>query len=404
MAKAHKVTGRRKYKLAAFDVDRFIQENLKSESGGYFSGIDADSEGKEGEFYTWTYQEFEEVLGGEADLFAQYYGVKKESNFEGKNILQQTTEMFSYAVEQGFEVKDFREKLFEARMKLLGTRNERSKPHTDAKIITSWNAILGTAYTHLYTATGEEEYFEKAKGLLKFLNENLVSNSSQKVFRNITHGTIGEEGVLKDYAFLAKANLDFYHVSFDKKYLQQADKIVQWVNACFSDEEDLFFFDASSRREEDLLKRTDLADEEMPSGNAIMAEVLLSLANLLGNEKYRQRSEAMALKVMAITSTSPLNYPYWASLLLSMEEGIPEIALVGSNAFEKAVELQKAWIPHFVMAASTEEDDLPMLIGKPAEEDSLIYVCQNFSCQRPFVEIEKFRSEYSKFHVLATKR
>jgi uncharacterized protein YyaL (SSP411 family) len=404
LAKAHKVTGRRKYKLAAFDVDRFLEENLKSASGGYFSGMDADSEGKEGELYTWTLEEFEKVLGKEAALFAEYYGVKNQGNFEGKSILRQTTEMFAYAVAQGFEVKDFREKLLEARMKLLEARNKRPKPHTDEKVITSWNALLVSAYAHLFTATGEEEYLKKGENLLKFLNKNLVSNSNQKVFRNITNSTIGEEGVLKDYAFLAKANLDFYHISFDKKYLQKAAGITQWVNNFFSDDAGLFYFDSSNRKEENIFKRTDLSDEEMPSGNAVMAEVLLMLANLLGNEKYRQRSEAMVMKIKAMSTSSPLNYPSWASLHISMEDGIPEIALVGKNAFHKALELQKAWLPHFVMAASAEEDDSPMLDGKPAEEDSLIHVCQNHACQRPFPEVEKFRVAYSKFHVLATKR
>ncbi|MCB0662461.1 MAG: thioredoxin domain-containing protein [Saprospiraceae bacterium] len=405
LAKTYKITGRRKYKLEAFKIADFIERDLKLPNGLYVSALDADTEGVEGKFYTWTYDEFEQALGEDSKLFAPYFGVSLAGNWDGVNILYQAKEMFSFARKNGWEVKDFREKLAEVKTKLFNARAERVQPGADKKVITSWNALLASAYLELYTATGETKYRDLAKGIIDQLVYKMYQPSKEVVFRALYDEEPFEEGFLKDYVYLLRVLIDSYQVGFGKKYLEKAEQLLDLIFKKFHPSNGDLFLTSSVERKDVVFAKRDVQDEEMPSGNAVLWKCLTDLSLHLDRRDLKSKAESMLHQMKTRVLADPLAFPSWVQCWQEEEEGTLEIAIAGQGAESLSIEIQEAYAPFKVIAASENDaEEHPLLAHKYFGKSPLIFVCQNYACKAPLNSEKEFFREYCKWKVLASEK
>src|SRR4029078_742088 len=290
-AHAYQLTKDDFYKRILNECILFIERELASENGGYYSSVNADTENGEGNFYSWSEKEFKNVIR-ENPLTAEYFNVSSSGNWKnGKNLLSSLFTPEDFANTRGIEHRQFVSQLDSARAVLLRERNKRSRPQVDTKVLTSWNAMLLKAYADAFVATGEKRYLIKAYSLATFLEKNAVQKDG-KVWRLSTGGN-AIDGFLDDYAWTALALVKLYEVSFDKHWLDLANQITSSSVANFFNQEAGMFHYAYARGSKLVLNNIETTDEAIPSSNAIMAILLHELGIMFDNDYYKDLSNHM---------------------------------------------------------------------------------------------------------------
>ncbi|HHM20942.1 MAG TPA: thioredoxin domain-containing protein [Bacteroidetes bacterium] len=401
LAKAFQYTAKRKYLFALRETIAFLQREMQSPNGGFYAAIDADSEEKEGYYYLWNKTQIDNILGSRnASLFCDFFGITEKGNWEQTNILYQPYDLFTFADQKGIDRKTLRDRLNEARRQLLRARQNRQPPHRDEKIILGWNALLTSAYAHIYSTTGEDIYFKKANDLLSFLMEHFIRQNTQGLWRTLTNGKGRQPATLRDYAFLIRALLDVFQLSFDEKLLTNAAALTELVFKNFLEKNAVLFNYSTVGKSDILFGQKDVKDDEMPSGNAAMARNLQDLGILLGRTDWRQHAATMLTSMKPRIAVDPLGHAAWANALLAETEGILEIAIIGPKAIEWGRELRQIFVPFRVLAAKAHPsipiDNMALLKDKPFEKQTLIYVCKDYACQQPLKKVEDFKKQYGK--------
>lgn len=387
---AYSLTQKDIYKETIQETLDFIAREMTSEEGGFYSAQDADSEGVEGKYYVWQKAEIEQVLGEEVVLFNEFYGVSEQGNWEEVNILWRAQSYEDFASAKGMEVTSLKATLEQNRLKLFDVRDQRIHPGLDDKILLDWNALMCTAYANAYNALGTESYKKVAVQNIAFVFEKMVQTDGVTLYHTYKDGKAQYDAFLNDYAFLIEALVAVYDITFDTKYLDQAAIYCEFVLEQFLDEESKLFYFTSDNQTDILLRKKDLYDSAVPSGNSTMVRNLQKLGVLLGKEHYRILAAEMLMKVQASVEQYPTSFGRWAQGLMNEVHPIHEIAIVGNQAIEQADALRRHFIPNKVVMATTKAmDDYPLLTGKPLEDSTLIYVCQNYTCQKPVETIDE---------------
>ncbi|MDO8368670.1 MAG: thioredoxin domain-containing protein [Saprospiraceae bacterium] len=369
----------------------YIAREMTSPEGGFYSAQDADSEGVEGKFFVWEKSEIEKILGEEASLFCEFYGVTEAGNWEEKNILWRPYTYEAFAANNNIGVDDLKKRLKNSAEKLLAVRAQRIWPGLDNKILLGWNALMVSAYTAAFTALGHEEYKQAALRNLDFLQKNFQKGPPEKgAQKGWRHSASQDFAFLDDYAYLIAAFVDVYQVTFEEIYLQLAGECTDFVFAHFLDEESKMFFYTDKEQTDILFRKKDLYDNAIPSGNSTMVHNLQRLGILLDRPEWREAATGMLAAMRETVEKYPLSFQRWASAQLNETYPLHEIALVGDNAFEKALEIQRGFLPNKIIAASRREHSMPLLAEKSGRTDALIYVCRDFACQRPVSTVEDF--------------
>lgn len=379
----------------------WLQREMTHPKGGFYSAQDADSAGVEGKFYVWDKSEIEMVLGDDASLFCAFYGVTEEGNWEEKNILWRPSGYEEFAADNNMPVEALKNRLFACREKLYALRSKRIWPGLDDKILLGWNALMASAYASAFTALGNEEYRKAALRNIEFLiarfsgstnNNQPTTNNQQRLLHAWKDGRAQYDAFLDDYAFLIAALTDVYQITFDVAYLQLAGKYTDYVLSYFYDSDSGLFFFTDAQQTDVILRKKDLYDNATPSGNSTMAHNLQRLGILLDRPEWRETAVKMLLSMSDSVERYPLSFEQWASAMLNEVYPMHEIAVVGGNAIEKALAIQRSFLPNKVIAAAPEPvENLPLLAGKTGPDDALIYVCRDFACQRPVSTLEEFR-------------
>lgn len=401
LAEAYKLTKKEIYRETIGETLDFIEREMTHPDGGYFSAFDADSEGVEGKFYVWEKSEIEQILGDDADVFCRFYGVSEAGNWEGKNILwrEKSFEKFAAGEKKGFQIlkRDDIEKLKKTlaacRQKLFEERKKRLPPGLDDKILLGWNALMISAQVAAFQALGNEKHRAAALRNLDFLLKNfadpsssLIPHSSSLFLHSWKNDRAQISAFLDDLAFLIAALLDVYEISFDASFLKRAGDLTDLVLADFLDLETGLFFYTSQRQTDILLRKKDLYDNATPSGNSTMALNLQKLAVLLDRPDFQKTSERMLETMAETVEKFPRSFERWAVAATNLVYPLREIAVVGRDAHEMASAICSQFLPNrIIVASAVETEDLPLLSGKMAGDggEVLIYVCQNFACQRP---------------------
>jgi uncharacterized protein YyaL (SSP411 family) len=370
---------------------------MRGPEGGFYSALDADSEGEEGRFYVWEELELREVLaeaGMNADVVERilgYWGVSPAGNFEGRNVLHVPA---GPAASQP-------PGLDQARRALLAHRDKRVRPGLDDKRICSWNALMISALADAGGALGRDEYVDAAGGCARFVLESMRDGSG-RLLRTWKDGEARLNAYLEDHAYLVEALLALYEATLEQRWFDAATEIAEAMIERFGDDERGGFFTTSHDHEELIARRKDIGDHPIPAGNSSAALGLLRLAALTGGERYEER----AVAVLRLFAPAAVRHPdAFGHLLQALDfhlSLVREIALVapGNGAGpadalgELASVVRTRHHPHLVLAGGPEGSDRPELLrdrtaveGQPAA-----YVCENFACRAPVTEPDELEA------------
>lgn len=282
---AYQITNNELYAKVAKKTLDFVLNELTNEEGAFYSGLDADTEGEEGKFYTWTKAEILNILKSDAEIFCDYYGVTESGNFESRtNILYIANSVEDLSVKYKFSPEEIMHKLDTCSKKLKEIRNKRTYPHVDDKIICGWNGLMINTLAFAAKVFNNDDFKIAAINASNFIIKHLVT--SDYIYRSYRDGKSDIKGFLEDYSFLAYGLLELYKLTFDTGFLDRAEELIGILIAKFYDETDGGFYSTSIDSEEILTRIKSPIDNVMPSGNSIAALNLINLAKATKNRDY----------------------------------------------------------------------------------------------------------------------
>lgn len=386
LSNAFKLSRKKLYKETIHETLEFVLREMTSPEGGFYSAMDADSEGVEGKFYVWDKTEVEAILGDDAGLFCEFYDITEKGNWEYTNILRRLSTFEDFAAAKEIDIEILKSRLARNRLQLKAVRDRRTWPLLDDKIILSWNALMCSAFANASHALREEKYAAVAVRNLHFIWDKM-SKEEGGFCHTYKGGVQKYDAFLDDLAFLMQACLDVYQLDFDVLWIERANLLYEEITTRFLDEEDgLFFF---TSREEDIdpeliVRKKDLFDNALPSGNSVMARNLQRLWTLTGNVKCRESAILMLKRLQKQAEKYPTSFGMWLSCILAATYSEKEVAVIGRDFKPVSKSILEHFIPFMSIMSSEEADELyPLLKDRPAGNDTLIYVCKHFSCHLP---------------------
>jgi uncharacterized protein YyaL (SSP411 family) len=386
---AWRLTGTPLYRRVVEQTLDFVRREMTAEEGGFFSSLDADSEGVEGKFYVWTPKQIRAELDeAEARLFGEIYGITAEGNFEGRNIPNLLGGSLAQRAD-GEGEDNLAARLAPLNAKLLAARERRIRPATDDKVLTAWNGLMISAFARAHQALERDADLVTARQAADFVLRHLKRDDRLLVSHRAGHSQLN--AYLDDYAFLARGLLDLYEAGFEVQYLDAAGRIAQTLVARFEDREAGGFYFTSDDHEEVLTRNRSLHDGALPSGAGVAAEVLLRLAVHLDSTSLR----AAAQRTIESARPSIQRVPSAHAALLTAADlahgPLIEVAVVGELADPATRALlavvRRRYLPRLVVAACDPGDETagrPLLDGKTMLDGRpTAYVCQNYACREP---------------------
>lgn len=365
----------------------FIDRELSDKSGAFYSALDADSEGEEGTYYIWTKEELKSLLGEDFSLFSDYFNVNSSGIWEkGQYILLRGMQEKALAQKYNLNEVDLRLKMNSLKEKLHKVRWEREKPGLDDKSLTSWNAMMISAYTEAYDALGDKEFLARAeKGAEFILNQQKKEDGG--LWHSYKNGKSTINAYLEDYAHCIEAFVNLYQSTFNEKWLNEAKILADYSIEHFFSEQNKMFFFTSNEDPSLIARKMEVNDNVMPSSNSSLAKGLFYLGTYLDNEAYLRLSKGMLNNVQEYISKYGSGYSNWAILLLHQVFPFYEVAISGKELNAKVAEINQTYIPNKLLIGSTGESELPLLEYKFTEGETRIYVCVNKSCKLPVTEV-----------------
>ena len=390
LAEAFQLTADQEYKRVAEETIGFIQRELQSDNGGFYAALDADSEGEEGKFYTWGKKEFELILGEDAPAIAALYHVTEDGNWEDVNILHMQKSIQQWAKDIGFSEEEAFNLLTVSKEKLMACRSKRVRPATDDKIILGWNALLNQALSKAGQAFGREDWIAIAAQNMAFLLSSFENKTNGQLLHTHKAGISKFPAFLDDVAYLIQALLFLYEPTGELGYLEKARVLMYYAIDSFSDEDQLFFYYTPNFQADILVRKKDLYDGAIPSGNSIMAWNLHRLGLLFDQQEWRKRAEMMLETVKDAAVKYPTSYGIWSNLLLEFTQGTHEILVLGPQALSMSKALLSHFVPNKVfMAASEASMGYPLMEGRLSDPETRIFICRNYACSLPLTSLEE---------------
>lgn len=392
LSEAYQVTQKELYKKTIQQTIAFIENEMRSSEGGFYSALDADSEGVEGKFYVWTKEEIEQILGEEAKLFCEFYGVTEQGNWEHTNILHVPVPMAEFASTKNLSVEELSYQLNTSSAKLLMERKNRVRPSLDDKVLLSWNALMITALCKAYAACSDETFKLRAIENMEFLFEHLQRPNDSAFFHTYKNGEAKYPAFLDDYAFFIQALIHLQEITSDPKYLHRARTICEFVIEKFGEAETGFFYFTNEDQNDILVRKKELHDGAIPSGNSVMAWNLYYLGVVFDLPDWKERSVKACSSLYDAVTKYPTSFGVWATNILGLSYGIPEVALTGLHIQRLRNDFLRTFIPFRVFQSSTlETKDFPLLASKKISEKPLLFLCKDYSCQQPVTEVNALR-------------
>jgi uncharacterized protein YyaL (SSP411 family) len=376
-------------RVAQGTLDHLLTD-MRSPEGGFYSALDADSEGEEGTFYVWTPAEVRELLDAEvADLFMRCYDVSESGNFEGSNILHLPHDLDAVAKREDVSLEVLRELLQDARHVLLGARSLREPPFRDEKILASWNGMAIRALAEAGGALNQPRFREAAGSGLDFLLANM--RKDDRLRRSYKDGMARIDAFLEDYAAVGNAILSVYEATLEPRWLDEAAWITERVIDLFWDDSDGIFHDAPRDGETLSVRARDLMDNATPSGNSLAVELLIRSAHMFGEERHRDIAHRVLEREAGLMARFPAAFGRLLGVLEQTVADPVEIAIVGAREDPRTQELLDAalrpYLPNRTIAGVAPGEDLshtlPVLEGRNRGTEPAAYVCERYACKAP---------------------
>ncbi|MFT4092969.1 MAG: thioredoxin domain-containing protein [Niabella sp.] len=387
LSEAFQITRNEIYKQIIEQTLAFTEREMLDPSNGFYAALDADSEGVEGKFYVWEYHEVKNILGPDADLYCAYYDITTGGNWEHTNILRIKEPLALFAEKREIDVGNFAQFIKDCNNKLLIERSKRVRPSLDDKVLLGWNALMNTAYSKAYAATGHPHYKSVAITNMQFIL-NSFSNSTGLLNHVWKNGQAKYPAFLDDYAYLVQALLELYKITAETTYLQKANVYCKAVIEHFSEPEGYFYYTPKGQ-EDVIVRKKEVYDGAIPSGNAVMAQNLMALGILFDNTEWLQRAQSMIVGLSNVAIKYPTSFGIWLNGLYQIISGTKEIVLIGD--YEKALQqLMREPQPFsIIMAAEKADDTYPLLKDRNTDQALAIFLCENYTCKKPVHSIEE---------------
>jgi uncharacterized protein YyaL (SSP411 family) len=385
------------FRRVAIETLDYVTRELRDPAGGFYSSQDADSEGVEGKFFVWDSAEIREVLGENAQLFMEAYGVSDRGNFEGHNILHVPAEANSLAERHGLSVDDIDSKLSESRRLLFERRAARVHPSTDDKVIASWNGMVLAAFADAARVFDRDDYRQIAKENAEFVLDTMRTPAG-RLSRTWRRGHTKLNGYLEDYACYVDGLLSLYEATFDERWFVAGLELAEVMLGRFAHPAG-GFYDTSDDHESLVVRPRDMQDNATPSGNAMAALVLLRLGAFTGSARYHEAADAALRLIQPMAGNYPTAFAQWLCAIDFALSKPKEIAVVGDPSHPDTRALLdvivKPYRPNQVVAVRAAGDGsaVPLLEGRTQLDGrATAYVCENFSCRLPVTESDALAS------------
>jgi len=401
-AEAYQATGKKNYEKTCCEILTYILRDMTASEGGFFSGEDADSEGEEGKFYLWTENEVKQILTDEEyENLSGLFNIKEKGNFpggNGKNILYLSSPQYLPATDasKGFETE---------RCKLFSAREKRIHPGKDDKILADWNGLMIAAFARASQVFDEPEYAKAARSASDFILSKMRKENG-RLYHRYRDGETSISGFLDDHAFFIWGLIELYEATFEVRYLKAALEINNDLLKHFWDNEDGGFFITPDDGEEMLVRRKDVYDGAVPSGNSVAMLNLLRLARITGDLQLEKKAQKLVRSFSGTVVQSPVAYTMLMTALDFAFGPSAEIVISGDLQAESTKNmlkvLRKEFIPNkVVIFRPDEESEITDISGFTRnmtgnKDKAVAYVCRNFSCKLPTDDPDEMMRELSK--------
>jgi uncharacterized protein YyaL (SSP411 family) len=415
---AYLVTGDATYARTLRETLDYIIRDMTDPAGGFYSTEDADSEGHEGLFYTWTPDEIKAVLGDEhGATFCRVYDVSDIGNFEGRNILNLPKTLAQCAAILGREPGDLAAELAESREKLFAAREKRVRPGRDDKIIVAWNGLMIDAMARAGAALNEPEYVLTACEAASFILSRMRRDDG-RLLHTARTGIAKLDAYLDDYTSLANSLVSLYEANCNERWIDEAVGLMDIVLEKFADPAGGGCFYTASDHEPLIARTKELTDSSTPSGNALAATVLLRLGKLLGRSDYLDAAEQTLSAAAPVMQRAPMAA---GQMLLALDRYLGpahELVLVGDMARDDTKQaiaaVQHRYLPRSIVAArdakSADSDAArsaaldKLFAGRESRDGQpVLYVCQNYTCQAPARGLAAIQSQLQELETSSSR-
>jgi uncharacterized protein YyaL (SSP411 family) len=392
---AWQVTREDRYRRVVAETCEYLLRELEHPEGAFYSSQDADSEGIEGRFFVWSW---DELVGIAGEAVATAFGATPSGNWEGTNVLWRPMPLEAVASEMELDLAELERDLETARAELFEIRQGRVHPATDDKILAAWNGMAIAALAEAGRALGEPAYVEAAVRAADFVLTHLRDDDG-RLLRSWRNGRGGRPGFADDHALMADACLVLYETTFELRWFEQARALCDELLRLFGDEERGGFFQTGSDAEALVMRPKDLQDNAVPSGNSIAADVLQRLAHLTGEPEYERAGVEALRLVRDAMAGAPSAFGHALGALDLYLSAVKEVAIVGDPDDEATRALvaevtAERYLPNHVLAVADPSDEraratVGLLHERPAlEGQPTAYVCERFACQLPITGAE----------------
>jgi len=385
---AYKVTGKKEYKKVVYETLEFIEREMTDESGGFYSSLDADSEGEEGKYYVWKKQEIDNLLGEKSEIFCEYYSVSSEGNWEGSNILFITQSKVELQKKYQMNEAEFNLTINESKKIIFDERTKRVQPGLDDKILTSWNALMLIGYVDAYFAFGEQKFLQSALINGEFILNEMMEEDG-RLNRNFKNGESSINAFLDDYTYTIEAFICLYEATFDERWIFAAKKLADYVLLHFKDDNHNFFYYTSDVDDPLIARKIDFSDNVIPSSNSSLATGFFKLSKYFYETDYEFLAIQMIKAIKQSTLTNPTFNSYWLSAAINLSYPFYELGIVGDNFQSERNKISRLYLPNIILFGGFGGGELELLKDRYVASKTLFYVCENRVCQLPVENSDK---------------
>lgn len=383
------------YKETVYQTIEFIKRELTGKdalsdlSTSFYSALDADSEGEEGKYYVWTKEELKTILGNDYDLICDYYDLNGIAHWEhGNHILLRRMSDEEFSRKKSISVNKLKAKVNSINKKLLTVREERIKPGLDNKTLTSWNAMMIKGLCDAYQTFDEKSFLELAEKNIHFiLSQQLKSDGT--IHHAFHNGKSYINGFLEDYAFLIEALIALYESTGKELYYQYSIQFTELVLEKFFDREKNIFYFNSIDDPQLIARKSEIHDNVIPASASVMVKNLFLLSRISEKTEWEALAEKCLSNILPVMENYGPAFSNWAITLLYLRNPFYEVAITGEAAQKSSQEIQKEYHPQRIVCFSETESQLPLLVSRLKTQQTLIYICQNKSCNLPVETLEE---------------
>ena len=398
LAQLWQASGDDSFRIAANETADWVLREMQSSEGGFWSTLDADSEGEEGKFYVWDDEEVKGLLSAdEYQALGTRFGLEQTANFEGKWHLQ-VRDSIENAAEAASQLTSTAQALINSgRTKLLAVRNDRVWPGRDEKVLTAWNGLMIRGLAMAGRALGRTDLIDAADKALNFIKTELYKDA--QLYASYKDGRARFEAYLDDHAFLLDAILELLQARWNSEHLNFAIELADKLLSDFSDTDKGGFYFTSAHHEQLVHRTRSFADDSLPSGNAIAAFALGRLGHLLGETRYLQASEQTLQAGFDVMQEFPHGH---AALIIALDEYLhaPEIVIIRGEpeeAEEWSRNIGALYAPHRMIFAIAADAQLPdSIASKQVRGSTCAYVCEGTACSAPLESLQELASKISE--------